>query len=98
VADGAVTAVGAVALIPVAADTGSAREATMALEIMITAEVFVAGLAEREMADEKDDAVDKWLGARRPDLWFDIVRRPLQTPTRSAVGFGWEICTRPSRR
>jgi hypothetical protein len=58
---------------------------------------LLAGLAERENADEKDDAELKLLGARwRPELWLDTVKEPLQTPTRSAVGFGWEICTRPS--
>jgi hypothetical protein len=62
----------------------------------ITAEVLVAGLAERETADEKKDAELKGLGARwRPEIWLDTVKKPLQTPTRSAVGFGWEIAPGP---
>jgi hypothetical protein len=64
----------------------------MAPEMTITAEVLVAGLLERERAEEKDVAELKGLGARwRPVSWLDTVRKPLQTPTRSAVGFGWEI-------
>jgi hypothetical protein len=80
----------------VVADAGRAREATIAPEMTITAEVLVAGLAEREMADEKDDAELKGLGARwRPEIWLDTVKKPLQTPTRSAVGFGREIAPGP---
>jgi hypothetical protein len=61
----------------------------MAPEMTITAEAFVAGLVDRERAEEKDDAEVKGLGARwRPVSWLDTVRKPLQTPTRSAVGFG----------
>jgi len=76
----------------VAAEAGSPREATMAPEMTITAEALLAGLAERETADEKDAAELKGLGARwRPVFWLDTVKKPLQTPTRSAVGFGWEI-------
>jgi hypothetical protein len=64
----------------------------MAPEMTITADVLVAGLAERENADERDDAEFKGLGARwRPEIWLDTVKKPLQTPTRSAVGFGREI-------
>jgi hypothetical protein len=89
------TATGAVpvaAAVGVAAEAGSAREATMAPEMTITAEVLVAGLLEREIADERDDLLLKGLGARwRPEIWLDTVKKPLQTPTRSAVGFGWEI-------
>ena len=90
----AARALGTVTLVlvgSVSADAGSAREATMAPEMTITAEALLAGLAEREITDEKDDAELKGLGARwRPVLWLDTVKRPLQTPTRSAVGFGWE--------
>jgi hypothetical protein len=54
----------------------------------ITAEAFVAGLLERERAEVKVAEL-KGLGARwRPVSWLDTVRKPLQTPTRSAVGFG----------
>ena len=68
----------------------------MAPEMTMTAEALLAGLAERENADEKDDAELKLLGARwRPGLWLDTVKKPLQTPTRSAVGFGWEIAPGP---
>jgi hypothetical protein len=104
-AEGAATATatareaGAIFVMGVAAEAGRAREATMAPDMTNTAETLLAGLAEREKLDEKDGAELKWLGARwRPVLWLDIVRKPLQTPTRSAVGFGWENCTRPSRR
>src|SRR5665647_1501638 len=63
----------------VAAEAGRAREATMAPEMTITAEALLAGLAEREIADEKEvDAELKGLGARwRPEIWFDTVKRPL---------------------
>jgi hypothetical protein len=62
----------------------------MAPEMTITAEALLAGKAVREMADEKEvDAELKGLGARwRPEIWLDTVKKPLQTPTRSAVGFG----------
>src|SRR5665811_1247003 len=43
-------------VVGVTADAGRAREATMAPEMTITAEALVAGMAEREIADEKDDA------------------------------------------
>src|SRR5450759_2429327 len=97
-ADGAPTATaratGTVVLalvIGVAAEAGSPREATMAPEMTITAEALLAGLAEREIADERDAAELRGLGARwRPVFWLDTVKKPLQTPTRSAVGFGWE--------
>ena len=65
--------------------------------MIITAEALLAGIAEREIADERERTGFKLFGARwRPVLWTDIVKQPLHTPTRSAVGFGWEICTRPS--
>src|ERR1019366_9945968 len=36
----------------------------------------------------------KAFGARwRPLFGLDTVRKPLHTPTRSAVGFGWEIAS-----
>src|SRR5665811_462742 len=60
-------AAGAVALtlaVGVAAEAGSASEATMAPEMTITAEVLVAGLVVRERAEEKDDAELTGLGAR----------------------------------
>jgi hypothetical protein len=89
------TATGAVVLaepVGVTAEAGRAREATMAPEMTITAEVLVAGLAEREIADDSDDAGFEGVGARwRPEIWLDTVKEPLQTPTRSAVGFGREI-------
>jgi len=60
-------------------------------EMRITAEALEAGLAERKIAEDREDAGLSGPGARwRPMRWFDTVRRPLQTPTRSAVGFGWE--------
>ena len=72
-----------------AAEAGSASEATMAPEMTITAEALLAGFAECERADESEDAELRGLGARwRPVFWLDIVRKPLQAPTRSAVGFG----------
>src|ERR1035437_10471612 len=81
-------------VVGVTADAGRAREATMAPEMTITAEALLAGLAEREIADEKDDAELKGFGARwRPVFWLGTVRNPLLTPTRSAVGFGWEIAS-----
>src|SRR5450756_1084665 len=97
-ADGAATAIaraaGAVVVAltgSASAEAGSAREATMAPEMTITAEALLAGLAEREMVDESDDAEPKGLGARwRPVFWLDTGKKALQTPTRSAVGFGWE--------
>jgi hypothetical protein len=47
----------------------------MAPDMRITAEALLAGLAEREIADEKDEAELKLPGARwRPDSWLDIVR------------------------
>ena len=61
------TATGAVAVgltAGVAAEAGRVREATMAPEMMITAEALPAGFAEREIADERDEAELKWLGAR----------------------------------
>ena len=68
----------------------------MAPDMRITAEALLAGMAEREIAAEKDDAGLRWLGARwRPVLWLVTVREPLQTPTRSAVGFGWEYAPGP---
>src|SRR5450631_623168 len=77
-----------------AADAGSAREATMAPEMTMTAEALLAGLAEREIASEKQEAGLNGLGARwRPVFWLDTVGTPLHTPTRSAVGFGWEIAS-----
>ena len=69
-ADGAVTAEGPEALtsVSVTAEAGRAKEATMAPEMTITAEAFVAGLAEREIADDRDDVELSWLGARwRPE-------------------------------
>jgi hypothetical protein len=64
----------------------------MAPEMTMTAEALVAGLAEREIASEKHEAGLNGLGARwRPVFRLDTVGTPLQTPTRSAVGFGWEI-------
>ena len=50
--------------VSVAAEAGRAREATMAPEIAMTAEVLVAGAAVSEMADAKDDAGLSGLGAR----------------------------------
>jgi hypothetical protein len=96
-ADGAATstgrATGAMAWwLGVVAEAGRAREATMAPEKKITAEALPAGLTEREIAAEKEDPELWWRGARwRPVSWLDMVKQPLQTPTRSAVGFGWEI-------
>jgi hypothetical protein len=76
----------------VAAEAGSAREATMAPEMTMTAEALLAGIPEREMASEKFEAELNGLGARwRPVFRLDTVRTPLHAPTRSAVGFGWEI-------
>src|SRR5450759_538040 len=91
-------ATGSMALVVgVSAAACRARAATMAPENTITAEALLAGFAEREIADENDDPELTECGARwRPALWLDIVKDPLQTPTRSAVGFGWENCTRPS--
>jgi hypothetical protein len=64
----------------------------MAPEMTMTAEALLAGLAEREIAREKHEAELNGLGARwRPVFRLDTVGTPLQTPTRSAVGFGWEI-------
>jgi hypothetical protein len=64
----------------------------MAPEMTITADALLAGFAEREIADERDEAELKAFGARwRPVFGIDTVRKPLHTPTRSAVGFGWEI-------
>src|ERR1035437_4074295 len=40
----------------VAAEAGRAREATMAPDMTNTADALLAGLAERETADEKEDA------------------------------------------
>ena len=75
-----------------AAEAGRAKEATMPPETAITADALAAGFAEREIADDRDEAGFKRCGARwRPETWFDTVTKPLQTPTRSAVGFGWEI-------
>ena len=75
-----------------AAEAGSAREATMAPEMTMTADALLAGIPEREIAAEKLAAELNGLGARwRPVFWLNKVRTPLQTPTRSAVGFGWEI-------
>ena len=66
----------------------------MAPEMTITAEALLAGFAEREIAEEKDEAELKGFGARwRPVSWLGTVRRPLHTPARSAVGFGWEIAS-----
>src|SRR5450631_590990 len=57
------------------AEAGSAREATMAPDMTITAEVLLAGLAEREIADEKDDAEPEGCSARwRPAVWVDTGR------------------------
>ena len=56
--DMAAAAVGAATLSAVvrgAADAGKAREATMAPEMRITAEAFEAGLAERKIADDRED-------------------------------------------
>src|SRR5664279_1666597 len=91
------TGAGAVSLmVGVAAEAGSVREATMAPEITITAEALLAGFAECEIADERDEAELKGLGARwRPVFRLDTVRKPLHTPARSAVGFGWEIASGP---
>jgi hypothetical protein len=76
----------------VAAEAGSASEATMAPEMTMTAEALLAGIPEREMASERFEAELSGLGARwRPVLRLDTVRTPLHAPTRSAVGFGWEI-------
>jgi hypothetical protein len=66
----------------------------MAPEMTMTAEALLAGLAEREIADDRDEAGLKGFGARwRPVFWLDTVRKPLHTPSRSAVGFGWEIAS-----
>jgi len=66
----------------------------MAPAITITAEALLEGFAEREIADEREETKRKQLGARwRPVLRLDTVSRPLHTPTRSAVGFGWEIAS-----
>jgi hypothetical protein len=107
-AEGAVTvtvsasASGAMVLIwtiGVAAEAGSERVATIAPDITIMAEALPAGLAEREIADEKDvDAELKRLGARwRPEVWLDTVRNlpsAYEVSCRVRVG----DCTRPSRR
>src|SRR5450759_1297238 len=78
----------------VAAEAGRAREATMAPDITMTAEVLLAGMAVCEIADEKDEAGLKAFGARwRPVFRLDTVRGPLHTLTRSAVGFGWETAS-----
>src|SRR5665648_215789 len=102
-ADGVSTATaraaGAVALtVGVPAEAGSAREATMAPEMTITAEALLAGLAEREIAAERDDAALEGLGARwRPLSWLDTVIETspdaYEVSCRVRVG----DCTRPSR-
>ena len=71
----------------------------MAPEMTITAEALLAGLAERETADEKDAAELKELGARwRPVLWLDTVKETspdaYEVSCRVRVGDR----TRPSRR
>ena len=50
--------------VTVAADAGSANEATMPPETAKTAEAFAAGFAEREMADESEEAGFSRMGAR----------------------------------
>jgi len=73
VADGAAAgrttvAAGALGLatwaVNVAADAGRANEATMPPETANTAEALAAGLAEREIADERDRAGFRRMGAR----------------------------------
>ena len=59
-----VAKVGGLLRAAVVAEAGKAREATMAPEITITAEALVAGLAEREMADDRDAAEFRWRRAR----------------------------------
>jgi hypothetical protein len=52
----------------------------MAPERTITAEVLLAGIPVREIADEKEvDAELKGLGARwRPEIWLDTVRSSIE--------------------
>src|SRR5450631_3522292 len=64
-------------VVGVAAEAGNAREATIAPEITITAEALLAGLTEREIAEEKDEVELTWLGARwRPVPWDVIFKKP----------------------
>jgi hypothetical protein len=69
-ADGGATATdrptGAVVAIveAVEAEAGKAKEATSAPEMTITAEALLAGLAEREMVDERDNVEVKKPGTR----------------------------------
>src|SRR5664279_3469778 len=59
----------------VAAEAGRASEATMAPEMTITAEALLAGIAEREMAEESDGAELTGLAARwRPGFGLGTVR------------------------
>jgi len=67
----------------VAAEAGRAKEAAMPPETTITAEALAAGFAEREMAVDSDETGFKRPWARwRPEMLFDTVDKPLQTPTR----------------
>ena len=66
-------------LLGVAAEAGKASEATMAPEMTITAEALLAGIAEREMAEEIEGAELKERVARwRPGFGLGTVRKPLQ--------------------
>jgi hypothetical protein len=59
----------------VAAEAGRASEATMAPEMTITAEALLAGIAEREMAEESVGAELTGLVARwRPGFGLGTVR------------------------
>jgi hypothetical protein len=63
-AEGAATATGDDGtLLVVAAEAGSAREATMAPVMTIAAEAWLAGLTERDTAEEMDSEI-KGLGER----------------------------------
>ena len=58
--------------VTVAAEAGRAKEATMPPETAITAEALAAGLADREIAVDRDEAGFRRPGARwRPELLVD---------------------------
>ena len=74
----------------VAAEAGRASEATMAPEMTITAEALLAGIAEREMAEESVGAELTGLVARwRPGFGLGTVRKPLQKVEIQMTVQGW---------
>ena len=77
-------------LLGVAAEAGRASEATMAPEMTITAEALLAGIAEREMAEESVGAELTGLVARwRPGFGLGTVRKPLQKVEIQMTVQGW---------